>query len=147
MREIVSQSHSVFLMSGTLQPPEAYGKILFGVQPKVQKITLPNSFPKENRKLIVAYDCTTLHRNLNLNKGKNKHNETIAKYISEFAKIPGNLAIFCPSYAMVAKCQKILEDSKVQNIFIQPQNSDDTIELKKKFMALRAYLVQFLWPG
>jgi len=136
MREIVSQSHCVFLMSGTLQPPEAYGQILFGVQQEVRTITLPNSFPKENRKLIVANDCTTLRRNLEANKGKNKNNETIAKYVSEFAKIPGNIAIFCPSYVMVAKCQKILEDSKVQNVFIQPQNNEDTIELKKKFIAL-----------
>ena len=40
MREIVSQSHSVLLMSGTLQPPEAYGQILFGVQQDVRTITV-----------------------------------------------------------------------------------------------------------
>ena len=136
MKAIASNSHAVLLMSGTLQPPEAYGQILFGSQQEIKMITLPNSFPCENRKLVIANDCTTLSRVVNAKKKENKNNLKIAQYLKDFVKIPGNLAIFCSSYEMVGKCRKILEDDKVPNIFIQPQGNEATLELKNKFMSL-----------
>ncbi len=136
MVEIADLCHAVILMSGTLQPPEAYGQILFGEDRNVRSLSMPNAFPKENRRLIITNDCTTVRKKLNENKGINKNNDTIAQYVLEFTKIPGNLAIFCQSYAMVEKCQKILKESQVKNVFTQPRSNEETIVLINDFMAL-----------
>jgi DNA excision repair protein ERCC-2 len=136
MQAIASKSHAVLLMSGTLQPPEAYGQILFGSQQEIKMLTLPNSFSRENRKLVIANDCTTLSRVVNAKKKENRNNFRIAQYLKDFVKIPGNIAIFCSSYEMTRKCQKILEEDKVPNIFLQPQGNEATLELKNKFMSL-----------
>lgn len=133
LQELASTHAAVILISGTLSPVEAYKKYYFGEMPNVRTLSLPNSFPKENRLVLGARDITTA-----FSKRQNAdNNEAIAEYILAFAKLPGNSAIYFPSYQLQQKYADMCE-SKIRSkiVYIEPRESNDANEALKEFISL-----------
>jgi Rad3-related DNA helicases len=132
LQEIVSQHAACILISGTLSPVEAYKKYYFGEMP-VETLSLPNAFPKENRLVIGTRDITTA-----FSKRQNAANiEATAEYIMQFAKLPGNCAVYFPSYFLQSQFAKLCA-AKIRSkvVFIEPRESAEATEQLKEFVAL-----------
>lgn len=120
-KEIFSKSHATIFMSGTLVPLEMYSKILDLEEGRVLLREYESPFPKENRLLLLVPDVTTQYK-----KRSELMYERYAKKISRIIeKIPGNLAIFFPSYDIANKITKFL-DSRKKEILLEKK------EMKKE---------------
>jgi DNA excision repair protein ERCC-2 len=95
---IMEQAYSVILMSGTLTPTDMYKDVL-GFPNKTKEITLPSPFPNENKLCLVIPKTTT-----KFTKRSDEMFKEIATYCSNIVKkVPGNIAIFFPSYDIMKK--------------------------------------------
>lgn len=138
MRELVEEHSSVILMSGTLYPMESYAKYLFGADAgEVKTITLPNSFPKKNRRLLSAIDVTSAYKVTTQNGGENENNRRLFEYIKKFMELPGNIAIYFPSYYMMKNYSyKISRAGLRRDVYMEPQNAQEATRVLNDFMAL-----------
>jgi DNA excision repair protein ERCC-2 len=136
------ESHSAMvLMSGTLHPPAVYGKYLFGDESasKLAFLSLPNVFPEENRRLVVCVDATSAYKAVTAKNGDNDNNRNFFSYMNEFVRIPGNLAIYFPSYFMLREYEWKLKNSqygKLRKFYVEPQNSREATALLDEYLAL-----------
>jgi DNA excision repair protein ERCC-2 len=95
---IMQDAYCVILMSGTLTPTDMYKDIL-GFPSKTKELTLPSPFPNENKLCLVIPKTTT-----KFTKRSEEMFKEIAKYSSNIIKkVPGNIAIFFPSYDIMKK--------------------------------------------
>jgi DNA excision repair protein ERCC-2 len=144
--ELMEAHGSIVLMSGTLHPPEVYGKYLFGDESagSLAYISLPNVFPEENRKLAVCVDVTTTYKAMNEKGGDilaNENNLRIFSYIHEFVRLPGNIAVYFPSYSMLRKYAYMIETSKygkLRKFYVEPQNAREAARILEEYMGLPA---------
>ena len=136
------ESHSAMvLMSGTLHPPAVYGKYLFGDESanKLAFLSLPNVFPQENRKLVVCVDATSAYKAVTAKNGDNDNNRNFYSYMNEFVRIPGNLAIYFPSYSMLREYEWKLKNGqygKLRKFYAEPQNSREATAMLEEYLAL-----------
>ncbi|RXE56539.1 helicase [Methanoculleus taiwanensis] len=129
----IAQAHACcILISGTLSPIESYRRYYFGDLP-VRTLSLPNAFPKENRLILAATDITTAY-------SMRRDPQNLARldeYIRTFATLPGNLAIYFPSYDLLntfaERCSRSIRGKQV---FIEPKGAADASAALKEFMAL-----------
>jgi DNA excision repair protein ERCC-2 len=91
-KEIISSAYSTILMSGTLTPTSMYRDIL-GFEEAEERI-FKSPFPKENRLSIIIPETTTKFTKRSPEQFRNISNILI-KVINN---IPGNVAVFFPSY-------------------------------------------------
>ncbi|MDD3912709.1 MAG: helicase C-terminal domain-containing protein, partial [Methanocorpusculum sp.] len=132
LQELVSKHAATVLISGTLSPVGSYKKYYFGSMP-VKTLSLANSFPKENRMVLGTRDITTA-----FSKRQNAENtQAIQEYILAFAKLPGNIAIYFPSYQLQSRFAEACV-SRIRNkqVFIEPRESDEANEALKEFISL-----------
>ncbi|HKL98042.1 MAG TPA: ATP-dependent DNA helicase, partial [Methanocorpusculum sp.] len=132
LQELVSKHAATILISGTLSPVDSYKKYYFGEMP-VKTLSLPNSFPKENRMILGTLDITTA-----FSKRQNPENtQAIIEYILAFAKLPGNSAIYFPSYQLQSRFAEACQ-SKIRNkqVFIEPRESSEANDALKEFISL-----------
>ncbi|MEM4282432.1 MAG: ATP-dependent DNA helicase [Candidatus Woesearchaeota archaeon] len=117
-KEIISQTHSTILMSGTLLPTYMY-KEIFGFPEDTQLCEFPSSFPPEKRRYIALLKTST-----NYEKRNNEQYEAIAEICKRIINaIPGNTALFFPSYEVMNQVKSLLEkkiDDKI--LFVESQN-------------------------
>ncbi len=129
----LAQAHAccVFI-SGTLSPVEGYRMFYFGNLP-VTTLTLPNAFPPTNRRILCTGDITTAYRRRQ--DPVNVHR--IRRYILEFSRLPGNLAIYFPSYQVLESfaIPPVL-DSLQRRFFIEPRDSTDAQGALRMFLSL-----------
>ncbi|HJJ29362.1 MAG TPA: ATP-dependent DNA helicase [Methanocorpusculum sp.] len=132
LQEIVSQHAACVLISGTLSPVDAYKKYYFGEMP-VQTLSLSNAFPKENRLVIGTRDITSA-----FSKRQNTANiDATVEYIMQFAKLPGNCAVYFPSYYLQSQfANRCAAKIRSKVVFIEPRESSEANEQLKEFMAL-----------
>ena len=140
-QELMACHKSMILMSGTLHPPEVYGKYLFGVEAadKLVHLSLPNVFPEENRKLVVCVDVTSTYKAVNEKKGDNDNNMHIFQYLNEFVRLPGNLAIYFPSYTMLMDYDwklKMGKNGMKRKFFVEPRNARDAARILDEYIGL-----------
>lgn len=123
--EIFNQVHSAIVMSGTLTPLSMYADLL-GIENAVtRKYWSP--FPIENRRCIVVPKTSTKYTG----RSEAMYSE-IGKLISEYCRaIPGNVAVFLPSYHMkdqvsrkILTLKKILQeeqgmDKEAKEVFLK----------------------------
>ena len=103
-KDVVNNSYSTIMMSGTLTPTSMY-KDLIGFESVVEK-EYESPFPSKNKLSLIVPKTTTKFTLRNQDQYK-----SIAEIIAEIVNIvPGNSAIFFPSY-------KLRDDV---NIFFQP---------------------------
>ncbi|RME78557.1 ATP-dependent DNA helicase [Candidatus Woesearchaeota archaeon] len=92
-RDVNDTAHSVILMSGTLQPTQMYRDIL-GFETDTDMLTFDSPFPQENRLNMIVPVTTTKYQ-----RRSKEEFERIARVCAQISeKIPGNVAIFFPSY-------------------------------------------------
>jgi DNA excision repair protein ERCC-2 len=138
MVDLANEHQSVILMSGTLHPTDSYAKYLFGREAEnVNTISLPNSFPKKNRRLISCIDITSAYKVTTQNGGENENNARILKYIKGFCELPGNLAVYFPSYYMMKNyAYKMSRAGVRRDIYMEPQNAREATRVLDDFMRL-----------
>ena len=107
LKDLIKELHSVILMSGTLTPTSMF-KELLGFPEKTLEREYKNPMPKENRLSIIVSGVTT--------KYANRTDQQFAKIGSICSNcadaIPGNLAIFFPSYALMEKIHPFITTQK-----------------------------------
>ncbi len=132
LQELVSKHSAAILISGTLSPVESYRKYYFGQMP-VRTISLANSFPKENRLVLGTRDITTA-----FSKRQNPENtQAIQEYILAFARLPGNVAIYFPSYQLQSRfAEAVISKIRTKQVFVEPRESDEANEALKEFISL-----------
>jgi DNA excision repair protein ERCC-2 len=130
---LLAQAHAAcILISGTLSPVEGYRKLYFGDLP-VTTLTLPNTFPAENRNILCAQDITTAFSLRN----DPKNRERICRYIREFATLKGNLAIYFPSYQLLESFRECCpHPSPHRTIFFEPRDTQEAQIALRKFLSL-----------
>jgi len=113
-KEVVDEAFSTILMSGTLSPPEMYADLL-GFPKDSIKIEFPSPFPEENRLTMIIPKTTTKFTQ----RSETQFNE-ISKICSEVANsIPGNSAIYFPSYYLRDEIAKYFEPICEKTIFYE----------------------------
>jgi len=132
MQEIGKSHHSCVLISGTLSPLESYRQYYFCDTP-VTLCSLPNSFPRKNRKIVCARDITT-----SFSKRQDRENtQKIIEYIRTFTLLPGNLAVYFPSYQILEQfAEKSAPMIPGKKIFIEPKDARDANIALQEFMSL-----------
>lgn len=142
MKELKDLHESIIFMSGTLHPTESYAEYFFGgdCQEDIEEISLPNTFPTQNRRLMLCQDVTSAYAATSRNHGDNDNNRRIYEYVKEFVRLPGNLAIFFPSYYMLdTYSKKMMYDrdlSRDKRIYVEPRNAREAERALKQFMDL-----------
>jgi len=107
-KNIFSQFHSGVVMSGTLLPLNMYADLLGVKDAKKEKYWSP--FPAENRRCIIVPKTSTKYAS----RSDEMYTE-MAKLISNYSHaIPGNVAVFFPSYYLRDQvARKILTTKKI----------------------------------
>ncbi len=102
---IFERIHSAVLMSGTLNPPFMYNDVLCvkGIEQ-----TYPNPFPIENKLTLIVPETTTKYSL----RGEIMFRKIGEKCSEMLQLIPGNCAVFFPSYALRDKIGVFINSSK-----------------------------------
>ena len=129
----IARAHACcVLISGTLSPIESYRRYYFGDLP-VTAISLPNSFPPKNRRILCATDITTAY-------SMRRDRENLARtedYITTFARLPGNLAIYFPSYDLLNTfADRCTPRIRKKQIYIESKDAAASAAMLREFMAL-----------
>lgn len=105
------------LMSGTLNPVEMYRDMLGLDEQRTELLNLQSPFPDENRLNLVIPKTTTKYKE----RGPQMYQE-IADTIGDICQeVPGNVAVFIPSYALLDKITARLKRSVSKTIFTEEQ--------------------------
>jgi len=131
--QAIAQTHACcILISGTLSPVESYRRYYFGDLP-VTMISLPNAFPTKNRLILCSTDITTAYSM----RQSDANLTAIDAYISAFATVKGNIAVYFPSYQLLEtfaeRCRRKVSG---RTLFIEPKDSADAGAALKTFMDL-----------
>ena len=112
-KDVVERSYSTIIMSGTLNPTFMYKDIL-GF-PNVIEKEYKSPFPKNNRLNIIIPETTTRFTR----RGKEEF-EKIALICANLVNaIPGNIALFFPSYDLRDKIYYFFNDNCKKKIFLE----------------------------
>ena len=81
-------------MSATLRPADFYERLLGLPGPRVRRVGQPSPFPPEHRRVLVLPDVSTEYRR------RDRDRLETARLVSETVRaVPGNVAVFFPSFA------------------------------------------------
>jgi len=120
--EVAEEAHSVILMSGTLTPTSMFRDLLSFR--RCDERVYESPFPRENRKCLVVPLTTTQYA-----KRNDEQFSQIAMLLSAMANdIPGNTAIFFPSYFMRDRIAREFEGMCIRTIF----REDPTLTSQEK---------------
>ena len=128
-REVVNNAHSVIMMSGTLTPTYMF-KELIGFENAEERI-FKSPFPEKNRELIIVPKTTTKFTKRNENQYK-----AIAKELKNIVdNVPGNIAIFFPSYFMSENVSKYFTIMTSKTVFteVSELNAQERAEILTNF--------------
>jgi DNA excision repair protein ERCC-2 len=91
-------------MSATLRPADFYERLL-GLPPKrIRRVGQPSPFPPENRRVVVLPDVSTEYRR------RDRDRAETARLVSETVRaVPGNVAVFFPSFAFRDRIAPLLD--------------------------------------
>jgi len=133
LQEIAQAHGCCVFISGSLSPVKSYCRYYFGDELPVTTISLPNSFPKRKRLLLCARDITSTYT-----MRRDRQNiQLIRDYISTFTTLPGNLAVYFPSYEML---NTFADESgahiRGKEVFAEPRDAGGAGIALKKFMNL-----------
>ena len=100
-RDPIERSYATVIMSGTLTPPNMYKHILGFPEGALEKV-YGNPFPKENRLCLIVPETTTKFTR----RGDDEYKKIAEACNKIVEKIPGNAALFFPSYELRDKVYK-----------------------------------------
>ncbi len=130
-KDVIRNAHSTILMSGTLSPTSMYRELLGFNESNTIEDTFPSPFPEENRLNIILPKTSTKYELRNAAQYKE-----IGKILSQIAnKVPGNTAIFFPSYYLRDLIANEFNELCTKTTFTELPNmtKDDKTELITKF--------------
>jgi DNA excision repair protein ERCC-2 len=132
LKDICGSHSCSVLISGTLSPVESFRRYFFE-DAKVAALTLTNAFPKQNRLILCARDITTA---FSMRQDK-KNTARIEQYITTFAALDGNLAIYFPSYQILDRfAKRCAAQIPAKQIFIEPRDASDATTALAEFLTL-----------
>jgi DNA excision repair protein ERCC-2 len=132
LTEICGSHAACILISGTLSPVESFRKYYFG-KTGVTTLVLPNAFPKENRIVAGADDVTTAYSM----RQNTENTRTIVEYITAFAGLRGNRAIYFPSYQILETYADLAKPHiRNRKIFTEPRDAADASAALSQFLSL-----------
>jgi DNA excision repair protein ERCC-2 len=112
-RYVFETAHSSIIMSGTLTPTDMYAQIL-GMDASTQ-LALRSPFPQENRVNLVVPKTTTKFTT----RGAQMYDE-IAQYCAKIVSaVPGNSAVFFPSYQLLDEIKQRFETKHTRTVFTE----------------------------
>ncbi len=130
-QEMIASAHSVIAMSGTLVPLEMYRDLLGFERERTMERAYKSPFPKRNRLNLVYTGVTTRYSKRNQEEFKK-----IGKKISEILpEIPGNVAVFFPSYEVLHGVRPYIETNRqvlVQKESSKPEETNEILSLFKR---------------
>lgn len=129
--KIFSEVHSAVLMSGTLLPTKMYADLLGIPEERALMKEYSSPFPKENKLSLVVPTVTTRFSERN-----QAEFEKIAAILYGVAnRIPGNSAVFFPSFGMLESIAPLLEGKLARPALKQKREmgSKERAELLKRF--------------
>lgn len=133
-KDVIKKTYSTIIMSGTLTPTEMFNDLL-GFPNNTEEIILPSPFPKKNKLALIIPKTTTQFK-----KRSNEMFEEIANYCSKVVNnIPGNSAIFFPSYEIMAKVYNYLYEKLEKTTFKESSdlNKDERKDMLQKFASYK----------
>jgi len=135
LTDLVKQHHCSVMISGTLSPVESYKHLYFSgsdTDYDVKTLTLSNAFPKENRLLLGTSDITTAYSQ----RQEKENSDRIGQYICLFSNIPGNLAIYFPSYQILETYLRQIESHIKKELFVEPKDPGEARAMLNRFISL-----------
>ncbi len=126
---IINQSHSTILMSGTLTPTDMYTELL-GIKDADEEV-FDSPFPIENKLNMIVPGVSTKFTQRSEAEFK-KIAENCAKIVNA---IPGNTAIFFPSYSMLSIVSKTFDTLSEKTVIKESPGLSkyDKAEILEKF--------------
>jgi DNA excision repair protein ERCC-2 len=127
-KELFDECHSAILMSGTLTPTQMYRDLLALSPERTRCLEYDNPFPTANRLALVVPDTTT-----KFTRRRGQEYEKIAKWCADLTNsIPGNVAVFFPSYRVRDEVYQYLQKMSTKTTFLEQQKM--TKREKMEFM-------------
>jgi DNA excision repair protein ERCC-2 len=131
--EVFKDSHASIFMSGTLVPLQMYADVLGLSLTRTILREYASPFPKENRLILLTPGVTTKY-----SERSDYMYQKYATMISSMAKdIPGNLAVFFPSYRMLETIRahlELMDHGKTILAERQDMKKDDRAQLHNQLM-------------
>lgn len=130
-KKALNDCHSSILMSGTLTPQSMYVDLL-GLNPdKTNTKAFKSPFPDENELDLLVPTVTTKYSE----RGDDMFNKYVWYLSKAFKSVPGNCGVFFPSYSMMKKMKKMLDDRTDRKIFMERQdmNKEEKQEMLEDF--------------
>jgi DNA excision repair protein ERCC-2 len=129
---VIKEAHSVILMSGTLTPTAMYKELLGFDEAKEE--TYKSPFPEENRLNIIIPKTTTKYTSRNETQYR-EMGSILSKIVNT---VPGNSAIFFPSYKLRDDVYKYFNDECRKTVFVErpsltKDEKNDLLERFKKY--------------
>jgi DNA excision repair protein ERCC-2 len=140
-KELIEQSYSTIIMSGTLNPVEMY-KDLLGFPEDTVLASYKSPFKKENQLTLIIPKTTTKYAERN-----QEQYVEIAKICSDIVNmIPGNSAIFFPSYDIRNRVNEYFMPKCLKTIFLEEpgmtkEEKADMLERFKQYKNVGAVLL------
>ncbi len=101
-RKVFNRVHSAILMSGTLRPPEMTRDLLGLEESRTTVRSYPSPFPAQNRAIIVDQALSTRFKE----RGPRLWAQLAQRIQSVCEATEGNVAVYTPSYAVMADVRK-----------------------------------------
>ncbi len=130
-QNIVNNTRSTIMMSGTLLPTSMYKEVL-GVH-NCQEVVFKDPFPKKNRLNLIVPKTTTKYSKRTVEQYKDI-SDNLSKMINS---IPGNSAVFFPSYYLRDQVIKYLVTNKTTFIEHPNMTKSEKQDLLKKFKSYK----------
>jgi len=132
LTEICAAHACCIMISGTLSPVESYRRLYFN-DAAVATLALPNAFPKKNRLIFTAGDITTAFSL----RQSTENTEKIVHYITAFAALKGNRAIYFPSYNILESyAAQATPQLRRRRVFIEPRDAAGAGSALAEFLTL-----------
>ncbi len=113
-KDVIDSAYCTIMMSGTLSPTEMYADLL-GFPDDTIKQGFPSPFPAQNRLTLIVPKTTT-----KFTQRSDAQFKAISSICSEIInKIPGNSAIYFPSYYLRDEVAKSFEPACEKTIFYE----------------------------
>ncbi|MFP4524711.1 MAG: ATP-dependent DNA helicase [Candidatus Woesearchaeota archaeon] len=123
---VIRQAHSTILMSGTLTPTSMY-EALLGFD-DADQATFPSPFPEKNRLGLIIPKTSTKYAT----RGEEQY-KAMADIIAKSTNaIPGNSAVFFPSYYLLQEVAKHVQTQTDKTVFTEQREM--TTQDKQEFL-------------
>ncbi|MHC1597876.1 MAG: ATP-dependent DNA helicase [Methermicoccaceae archaeon] len=135
LRRLVDSMSCTIMLSGTLSPLPAYELYFFAQENRAEKLSLTNSFPAENRLVLVSKTATTLS-----SRRTDAHNVSEIKgHLRGLIEgVEGNVALYFTSYGMLEQYRAFCEQcarGAGKRLFCEPREARRIPSLLRDFFA------------